>query len=231
MIPLRDNIRSSRYPVVSVALIALNVLVFLYELSLAPPARALFFQTFGVVPNQIGGPAAVLAAFTTGQWSSLLPLVTAAFVHGGWLHLIGNMWYMWVFADNIEDHLGHGRFLLFFLVAAVLGNYSQVLADPTSAIPLVGASGAVAGVLGAYLLQFPRAKVLALVPIGFFITVTEVPAVVFLFIWFLLQLLSGVASVGVNAMAGVAWWAHVGGFLAGILLLRLLSPRRRQYPY
>lgn len=231
MIPLRDSIRSRRFPVVTTALLAINVLVFLYELSLDPSGLIRFFHTYGVVPRQVGGLGSVISAILTGDVGRLLPLVTAAFIHGGWFHLISNMWYLWVFADNIEDRLGPARFLLFFLLAAVLGNYSQVIVDPRSDIPLVGASGAVAGVLGAYLVQFPRARVLALLPLGFFFTVTEVPAVVFLFLWFLLQLFSGVASLGVPAMGGVAWWAHVGGFVAGAVLLRLLRGREPRYYY
>lgn len=220
MIPLRDNIRSGRFPVVTMAILIANVLVFLYEITLDQKGLAEFFRLYGVVPAQIGGPATLLQTMISGQWSQLLPLFTAAFIHGGWFHLIGNMWYLWIFADNIEDYLGPVQFVLFYGAVTFLGNYSQVLAEPNSPVPLVGASGAVAGVLGAYLILFPRARVLALVPLGFFLTTAEVPAVLFLFLWFLLQLFSGVASLGVGGMGGVAWWAHVGGFVAGILVMK-----------
>lgn len=225
MIPLRDNIPSRRVPVVTMAIIAINVAVFLYEVALPVPALMEFIHKYGVVPAETGTPGGLLLSIMTGRWGEVSPLVTAAFVHGGWLHLIGNMWYLWVFADNIEDFLGRGRFLFFYVLAAVLGNYTQVLADPTSTVPMVGASGAVAAILGGYLLLYPRARVIALVPIGFFVTVQEVPALLFLFIWFLLQLISGVASIGADTVGGVAWWAHVGGFIVGMLLMNLWRRR------
>lgn len=225
MIPLRDNIPSRRVPVVTMAIIAINVAVFLYEVALPVPVLMEFIHKYGVVPAETGTPGGLLLSIMTGRWGEVSPLVTAAFVHGGWLHLIGNMWYLWVFADNIEDFLGRGRFLFFYVLAAVLGNYTQVLADPTSTVPMVGASGAVAAILGGYLLLYPRARVIALVPIGFFVTVQEVPALLFLFIWFLLQLISGVASIGADTVGGVAWWAHVGGFIVGMLLMNLWRRR------
>lgn len=231
MIPLRDSVRSRRRPLVTLALIAANVYVFLQELALPEPALMELFYRYGVVPARVGTPGEVLGHLVAGRVDRLLPLVTATFLHGGWLHLGGNMLYLWVFADNVEDRLGRLRFLLFYLLAGVLANYAQVLVAPSSTVPLVGASGAVAGVLGAYFVTFPRARVLALVPLGLFLTVTEVPAVIFLFLWFGLQLLSGVASLGVPAAGGVAWWAHVGGFVVGAALIRLFGVRPRPYPF
>lgn len=228
MIPLRDNIPSRRAPVVSMAIIAVNVMVFLYEVALPVPELMEFIHKYGVVPAELGTPGELVWSIVTGRWGRVSPLATAAFVHGGWLHLIGNMWYLWVFADNVEDFLGRGRFILFYVLSAVMGNYAQVLADPASTIPMVGASGAVAAILGGYLLLYPGARVIALVPIGFFVTVQEVPALFFLFIWFLLQLISGVASIGADAVGGVAWWAHVGGFVVGMVLMNFW--RRRPAP-
>lgn len=232
MIPLRDSARSRTLPLITLAVIALNVLVFLQELTLAGERELfLLFRQYGVVPAEIGPPARVLRLLLAGEFDVLLPLVTATFLHGGWLHLIGNMLYLWVFADNIEDRMGRIRFILFYVVAGALANYVQVLVAPGSQIPVVGASGAVAAVLGAYFVTFPRSRVLALVPLGLFVTVTEVPAVVFLFLWFGLQVLSGVASLGVPAAGGVAWWAHVGGFVVGALLVRLLGVRPHRHAY
>lgn len=231
MIPLRDSARSRRRPVVTLALVVANVYVFLQEIVLPPPALLSLFRTYGVVPAEIGPPERVVSLLADGRLDALLPLLTATFLHGGWLHLLGNMLYLWVFADNVEDRLGRPRFLLFYLLAGVLANYAQVLAAPHSTVPLVGASGAVAGVLGAYFVTFPRSRVLALVPLGLFVTVTEVPAVVFLFLWFGLQVLSGVASLGVPVAGGVAWWAHVGGFVVGAVLVRLMGVRPRPYAF
>lgn len=224
MIPLRDNIPSRRFPVMTVGLIAVDVAVFLYEaFFLSQPERETFIYAYGMIPRDLLQVPPVLSGEVL---AGLKPVITAMFLHGGWMHLIGNMLFLWVFADNVEDLLGPRRFLILFLAAGAVGNFAHALANPDSVVPTIGASGAVAGVLGAYMVNFPRARVLALVPLGFFLTTAEVPAVFFLLIWFGLQLLYGFASLGVAAATGVAWWAHVGGFLAGAFLVNLLRERR-----
>lgn len=225
MIPLRDSIRPRRGAVVNHILIAANVLVFLYEVSLSREGLMAFILQWGVIPARVRDLGGLLGGLAAGDWAAPLTLVTATFLHGGWMHLIGNMLYLWVFGDNIEDRLGRGRYVLFYLGAGVLANYAQVLANPQSTIPLIGASGAVAGVLGAYLVSYPRSRVVALVPLGIFLTITEVPALIFLFLWFGVQLLSGFASLGLPDVGGVAWWAHIGGFVVGMVLIKLLRRR------
>jgi membrane associated rhomboid family serine protease len=225
MIPLRDNIPSARPPYINYLLIALNSLVFFTELSAGPRLPQLL-DTFGFVPGRFldlfysYGPLALPVM--------IIPLFSSLFLHGGWLHLIGNMWFLYIFGDNVEDFLGHRRYLLFYLLSGVGANLIFLLFSPATMMPLVGASGAIAGVMGAYFILFPGARVLTLVPIFLFITVIELPAYFFLGFWFMLQFLFGTfSSLGPGAAAGgVAWWAHVGGFLVGVLLLSLLAPER-----
>lgn len=222
MIPFRDNIKSRTFPAVTVSLIALNSLVFLYELSLGPELGALFYK-YGVVPiNVFQWPA-------SGQSlvGVTLPFFTSMFLHGGWLHLIGNMWYLWIFGDNVEDRLGHGGFALFYLLTGLGAGAVHTAINSYVEIPSVGASGAIAGVLGAYLLLYPWAKVLTLVPLFFFIQIIEIPAIIVLGFWFVMQFLQGASSLGIAdaASGGVAWWAHIGGFVLGMILLGVL-PRR-----
>ncbi|MEW6398032.1 MAG: rhomboid family intramembrane serine protease [Bacillota bacterium] len=223
MIPLHDDIPSRRYPVVTRLLVAASVLVFLYEWSL--PAQKLWgvVHYWGVVPARYFPLEDVLAY----RWQLLVPLVTSIFLHGGWMHLAGNMLYLWIFGDNVEDRMGHGRFLLFYLLVGVIGNGAYILADPGVRVPAIGASGAIAGVLGAYLVSFPGARVATLVPLGIFLTVVQVPAVLFLLGWFLLQLANGVAALGVPSGQQIAWWAHIGGFLAGLVLVGVFASDRR----
>lgn len=207
----------------TVLLIVANILIFLYETSLPLPDRGALIQTYGLVPRDITAIWPSMAPDVSGGY---LPLLTAMFLHAGWLHVLGNMLFLWVFGDNVEDLLGPWRFLLFYLSVGLAGNLAHTIANPASTLPTVGASGAVAGVLGAYMINFPRARVLTLVPILFFVTTAEIPAVFFLAFWFLLQLASGVASLGVPTSGGVAWWAHIGGFVAGAFLISLLRERR-----
>ena len=222
MIPLRDTIPSRTAPVVTVALIAVNTLVFLHETALGPYLPQ-FIQHYGLVPyvfvhwgEQFGNPL---------DPARFLPLFTSMFWHGGWGHLLGNMLYLWIFGDNVEDRLGHLRFLLFYVGCGLIAVLTQVALSPESTLPTVGASGAIAGVLGAYLISFPRSRVLTL----FIIWLVEIPAVAYLAIWFVMQLLSGVASLGqADAMGGVAWWAHIGGFVAGIVGVVVFSPPARR---
>ncbi len=222
MIPLRDNIPSRRFPVMNTALIIINVLVFFYELSLSQPELEALFFRFGVVPERV---AEALPSLSPGDYR---PLFTAMFLHGGWLHIIGNMVFLWVFGDNVEDLMGPGRYLGFYLLAGAVANLTHVFVAPGSGVPTIGASGAVAAVLGAYFVNFAYARVLTLVPLGIFLTTVELPAAFFLVIWFLLQLVSGVAALGVPNMAAssVAWWAHIGGFVAGAVLVYFFRERR-----
>jgi membrane associated rhomboid family serine protease len=202
MIPLRDIIPSRTTPVVTIALIAINVLVFLYELSLGRAVDP-FTLYWGLVP----------AAFS---WVTVL---TSMFLHGGFLHVAGNMLYLWIFGDNVEDRMGHGRFLVFYLLCGVAAALAQTITAPDSVIPMVGASGAIAGVMGAYFVLYPKSRIVTLIPIFFFFQVIEVPAILFLGIWFLMQFLSGlgsIVSVASGSAGGVAFWAHVAGFVAGI---------------
>lgn len=223
MIPLHDDIPSRRYPVVTRLLVATSVLVFLYELSLGSGELRVFVHELGVVPARYLPLEQALAY----GWVLAVPLVTSIFLHGGWMHLLSNMLYLWIFGDNVEDRMGHGRFLLFYLLVGVIGNAAHIAANPASRAPAIGASGAIAGVLGAYLLSFPRARVATLIPLGIFLTVVQVPAVLFLFGWFLLQLANGVASLGVPGAGQVAWWAHIGGFVSGALLVGVFAGQRR----
>jgi membrane associated rhomboid family serine protease len=225
MIPLRDNIPSRRAPVMTVLLIGANAAAFLYELRV--PARdlpALFFA-FGLVPAR-------LLDFEAGAGlPALLPLVTSMFLHGGWLHLVGNLWTLWIFGDNVEDRMGRIRFLVFYCLTGIAAGLTHVVTNPTSTMPTVGASGAIAGVMGAYFVLFPRARVLTVAPFFLYPVFFEIPAFYFLAYWFLAQVFSGALSVaGPGSVGGIAWWAHGGGFVAGALLHPLFARRRRSIP-
>jgi membrane associated rhomboid family serine protease len=220
MIPIRDTIPSSRVPIVNYVLIFANLGLFFYEISLGENLPS-FLERFAVIPARLLGG---------GDFSArdLLTPVTAMFLHGGWMHVLGNMLYLYIFGDNVEDTLGHGRYLLFYIACGVASFAVQIGFQPASAVPNIGASGAIAGVLGAYFLLFPRARVVTLLPLFIFFTVVDIPAVVFLGLWFLLQFLSGTVSLGrAAATGGVAWWAHVGGFVAGVVFLKVFSIRGR----
>jgi membrane associated rhomboid family serine protease len=226
MIPLRDAIPSQSSPAVTVLLITLNVLAFLYELSLGK-ALDVFIMQYGAVPLRFILAGQMEEVSTVERF---LPIFTSMFLHGGWLHLGGNMLYLWIFGDNVEDRLGHVRFLLFYLACGLAAALAQIYINPTSKIPMVGASGAVAGVLGAYLVLFPHARVLALIPIVFFFQIVELPALLFLGFWFLMQFLNGAISItaATYATGGVAWWAHIGGFVSGVVLGYLFPKRKRK---
>jgi membrane associated rhomboid family serine protease len=222
VIPFRDNIRSRTFPYVTIALIVLNVIAYLYELSLGGKLDGLLWQ-FGIVPRHVS------------EWTSsdghiaglALPFLTSMFLHGGFMHLLGNMWYLWIFGDNVEDRLGHGKYIVFYLICGLAAGLTHTLLNPDSNIPSVGASGAIAGVLGAYLVSYPWARVSTLVPILFYMQIIEIPALIVLGFWFLMQLFSASGGGG-----GVAWWAHIGGFLAGILFLfAMVSKPRQPYGY
>ncbi|MEQ1832401.1 MAG: rhomboid family intramembrane serine protease [Candidatus Eisenbacteria bacterium] len=222
MIPLRDDNPAQRVPVVTRTLIVLNVLAFMVELSQGEMLSE-FLRDWGVVPGRL------FASFT-GETSlpvELGTILTSMFLHAGWLHLIGNMWYLWIFGDNVEDRMGSWRFLGFYLSAGLVAALVHSAFIPGSPVPTVGASGAIAGVLGAYAMAFPRAKVLTLIPIFFFFQVIAVPALLLLGIWFVLQFVSGAMSIG-GGSGGVAWWAHIAGFVYGFVALGLLTKRQRE---
>lgn len=223
VLPVRDSVRKRRYPWLTLTFIALNVAVFLVEASSGPMAHRLI-GLLAVVPTDVLNPQVWAAE---AGWP-LVTLVSSTFLHGSWAHLLGNMLYLWIFGDNIEDLLGPGRYLLFYLLSGVLANVAHILANPVSGVPTIGASGAVAGVLGAYVFLFPRAKVLTLVPLGFVVPAIRVPAWLYLSFWFLTQLVSGLAPIWVREVTqNVAFWAHISGFLSGIALARLLRPTQR----
>lgn len=217
MLPLRDDIPHSRTPVVCYTLIAVNVVVFLFMATLSPASLQGFLQTFAVTPTE------ELPRLWSGQPTAVLPFLTNMFLHGGWLHLGSNMLFLYIFGDNVEDRFGHGRFLAFYLLCGVLASFAHAFFNPHSALPSLGASGAIAGVLAAYLRFFPQSRILTLVFLGFFVTTAEIPAVIYLLIWIGLQVVSGIANFGATE-GGVAWWAHIGGFAAGYLLSLLLAP-------
>lgn len=220
MLPLRDENPSYTTPWVTYALIALNILVFLYELSLGQHGLRGFFTDYAVVPVAVLHDLRQVAHGHSAALPKLVPLFTSMFMHAGWLHLAGNMWFLWIFGDNVEDRLGHVPYLVFYLLAGIIASLSQVWSDPTSSLPSLGASGAIGGVLGAYIVLYPGARVLTLVPLGFFLTTMRVPAVLFLGIWFVMQSLHGIASLGAATAqtGGTAFFAHIGGFLAGVLV-------------
>jgi membrane associated rhomboid family serine protease len=225
MIPLRDNIPSQRRPVMTYGIIGLNCLIFFLELATGPHLQQ-FLTTFGFIPARF---FAILEAHPENYLALYLPFLTTMFLHGGWLHLIANMWTLFIFGDNVEDRLGHGRYVLFYLACGVAGSLLHAYLTPHSWIPLVGASGAIAGVMGAYFLLFRHSQVLVFIPFFFVAPIVEVPAYVFLGVWFLLQFFSGAFSVlGARAAqgGGVAFWAHVGGFVAGLGLIFLLRAIR-----
>ncbi|MEO5656262.1 MAG: rhomboid family intramembrane serine protease [Nitrospiria bacterium] len=218
MIPLRDENPTTITPVVTMGLIAANVLVFLYQMSLGGSGEELVY-TFGAVPLALFGGESLSPLPAT------LTLMTSMFLHGGFMHVGGNMLYLWIFGNNIEDVMGHGRFIVFYLICGVAAAYAHALSAPSSAVPMIGASGAISGVLGAYLLLFPRAQILTLIPLGFFTRLVHIPAMVVLGFWIVIQFLNGTLSVG-QAGGGVAWFAHVGGFVAGMALIRVFARPR-----
>lgn len=225
MIPIRDTVQARRFPVMNTLLIVLNAMIFLFEASLGPRDLNRFIFAFGLVPTRFWAGGIVI------RW---LPLFTSMFLHGSWLHLISNMLALYIFGDNVEDRLGHLRYLVFYLLGGTLAGLAHLWAYSASGVPTVGASGAIAAVLGAYLVLYPRARVITLIPILlFFFPIVEIPAVFYLGFWFFSQLLNGALALAADTFqgGGVAWWAHIGGFLAGMLLIWLFAPRRRRRNY
>jgi membrane associated rhomboid family serine protease len=232
LIPLRDDVPSRTFPFVNIGLIVVNVLFFVLELGMGQGLERFFFQA-AVVPVLYTGPdhslGPVEALVTTFDPVLGTRVLLSMFLHGGWLHIIGNMLYLWVFGDNVEDRMGHFRYLVFYLSCGWIASYAHIWAEPASRMPSVGASGAIAGVLGAYIFLFPQARVVMLLPLGIFMELVQVPAYFFLGIWFLQQFFSGALSLASpEATGGVAWWAHIGGFGAGFALVSLFARGPRQ---
>jgi len=228
MLPLKDDQPRYSTPYVTWFLIALNLVIYLFESTLDPQSLRLLIHQFAVVPYHLSVFLGGSPRYSAGQ--VFLPFLTSLFLHGSWMHVIGNMWFLFIFGDNVEDYLGHFKYLLFYLVCGFIAMAAQVLVSLHSTVPALGASGAIAGVLGAYFVVYPRARVLT----WFFVFVLWVPAWVILGYWFVLNFLSGTATVlqvQSQNMGGVAFWAHVGGFLSGMLLVRVFGERRLRYPY
>ncbi len=222
MIPLKDDVPSYRPPIVAISLIVLNCIVFFFQLYLGHRDFQLALFKYGAIPYEI-----IHFRETTPDISFPigLTLFSSMFMHGGFFHLFGNMLYLWIFGDNVEDRLGHVKFLLFYIMSGLMAGFSYIMTAPNSTVPMVGASGAISGVLGAYLLMFPRARISTLIFFGFFIRMVKIPAFLVLGFWFILQLLNGLPSLGAEASGGVAWFAHIGGFLGGIVLIKLTPLR------
>jgi membrane associated rhomboid family serine protease len=213
MIPLYDTVRSHKFPIVTLTLIAANIFVFFHESQLGSYTFPRFINTWGLIPS-------LFVSNPTSGWPHIF---TSMFLHGGWLHIISNMWVLFVFGHNVEASMGSFRYLIFYLLAGTAAALLQVYVRPTSTAPMIGASGAIAGVLGAYLILFPRARIASLVFFFIIFTIVEVPAAIFLLLWMGLQVYSGLF----NASGGIAWWAHIGGFLFGVLMVSLFAIRRK----
>ena len=219
MIPLRDTIRSRHFPVVTWLLLGVNAVVFIFQLMLGPDDLEGFVNIFALVP---------------AQWAKnplwfIVTVFTSMFMHAGWFHFLSNMWTLFIFGDNVEDRMGPIGYLSFYLLSGVTAGLLQTFIEPFSLIPVLGASGAIAGVLGAYMLLFPRARVVTIVPIFFIFTTFNIPAVIYLGFWFISQLFSGLAAIG-TATGGIAWWAHIGGFLFGLIMHRFFLWRPKPLP-
>ena len=224
MLPLRDDISTSRKPFINLALIAINVGVFVYEWTLPQDALRLLLGTWGTVPAAFN-PGAGLGPLSISEYPTF---ITGLFLHGGLWHLLGNMLFLWTFGDNVEDRLGHARYLFFYLTCGIAASVAQVASDVSSPIPIIGASGAIGGVMGAYMISYPRARVLTVFWFFFFVRLIWIPAVVYLGVWFAFQLLSAARSS--QAGGGVAVWAHVGGFVAGVVLVLIMKPLKPLKP-
>jgi membrane associated rhomboid family serine protease len=220
MIPIRDQIPTRRTPIINYLLIVLNILVFVGMWLAGSQQEALVYQ-FAMIPSN----------FSNGIGAGdVLDVFTSMFMHAGLAHIGGNMLYLWIFGDNVEDRLGSGRYLVFYLFGGVVASLAHLLTNPGSQIPTVGASGAIAAVLGAYLVMYPQSKIVTFIPLGYFMRLTVVPAIVVLGLWFVLQFFSGVLSLGGPDVGGVAFWAHIGGFVTGVILAKLLPAARQEQP-
>jgi membrane associated rhomboid family serine protease len=219
MFPLYDTARSRKFPLVNLTLIVLNALAFFYELQLNSPALEEFIVANGLIPSRFLSDPSV-------EWPTIF---SSMFLHGGWFHIINNMWVLFIFGDNVESSMGKIRYLIFYLLSGTAAGLLQTYILPTSNVPMIGASGAVAGVLGAYLILHPRSRVASLVPIFFIFTIIEIPAFIYLIFWFVSQLYSGLFAVQGGGESGIAWWAHIGGFLFGLITVFIFANRRANY--
>ncbi len=220
MIPLKDNIRTTKIPFVNYTLLALNILIFVYELSLGSSLNP-FFREYGLIP------AKFLSTDSFDLYERIKPFFSSMFIHGGWFHIIGNMLFLYIFGDNVEDEVGHFNYLFFYLICGFCAALFQIFSDMSSAVPMIGASGAVSGVLGAYLVFFPYSKILTLVPIFIFIQLIYIRASIFIMIWFLIQFIGGVViSKSLSITGGIAFWAHIGGFICGILFTNIYKKKK-----
>jgi membrane associated rhomboid family serine protease len=215
MLPLYDTVRSHKFPLINLVLIVSNILTFLYEQQLSPAELQRFIYSWGLVP-------AHLISNPSTAW---ITIFTAMFLHGSWFHLLSNMWFLYIFGDNIEARLGGMRYLIFYLLSGVAAVLLQAYFLPSSQEPMIGASGAIAGVLGAYLISFPRSRIASLVPILFIFTIVEIPAAIFLVFWFITQIYSGLFTMQSANATGIAWWAHVGGFAFGVIMVSFFARR------
>jgi membrane associated rhomboid family serine protease len=219
MFPLYDTERSHTFPLINLTLILANILAFLYELQMGPNALDGFIFTWGLIP-------AHLMSDPTNNWNAIY---SSMFLHGGWFHILSNMWILFIFGDNVEGRMGKMRYLIFYLLSGTAAALLQTYILPSSQVPMIGASGAIAGVLGAYLVLFPRSRVASLVPIFFIFTIIEIPAVIFLIFWFFSQIYSGLFSLQGGGGSGIAWWAHIGGFAFGLIMSFFFANKRRTY--
>ena len=224
MIPLKDMTPRRSVPVVTLLLIAVNIIVFVHQITLPPAATEAFIKTYGLIPAKI---SLALAGRRYTLEEALVPLFTCMFLHGGILHILGNMWFLWIFGGNVEDRLGSLPYILLYLVCGIGAGISEVIFSWGSRIPSIGASGAISGVLGAYIVFFPRSRILTLVPLFIIFFMWRIPAIIFIGLWFIGQFLSGVSSLAQASTGGVAWWAHVGGFLLGMLIAGIARPFTR----
>jgi membrane associated rhomboid family serine protease len=216
MIPLYDTVRSRRFPFINILLIIANVLVFLYETQMGSSALNKFIFTWGLIPHH----------FWSDPSTAWVTIFTAMFLHGGWFHIISNMWFLFIFGDNVEERMGSLRYLIFYFLSGAAAGLLQAYVLPVSTEPMIGASGAIAGVLGAYLILYPRSKIASLVPILFIFTIIEIPAFLFLLFWFGMQIYSGLFAIPGGGGSGIAWWAHIGGFLFGVVMVSFFAIKR-----
>ena len=213
MFPLYDTVRSRKFPLINLTLILANVLAFLYEIQMDPEALKGFIFTWGLIPSHfLGDPSSA--------WTNIF---TSMFLHGGWFHIINNMWVLFIFGDNVEGRMGSIRYLIFYLLGGTAAGLMQTYILPSSDVPMIGASGAVAGVLGAYLILFPRSRIASIVPIFFIFTLIEIPAFIFLMFWFVSQIYSGLFAIQGGGGSGIAWWAHIGGFIFGVIMVSFFA--------
>src|SRR6266542_1010982 len=219
MIPLYDTVPSRRFPFINILLILANTLAFLYETQMGPSTLKGFIFTWGLIPSH----------FWNTPSSAWITIFTAMFLHGGWFHIISNMWFLFIFGDNVEERMGSLRYLIFYFLGGAAAGLLQAYILPTSTEPMIGASGAIAGVLGAYLILYPRSRIASLVPILFIFTIIEIPAFLFLLFWFGSQIYSGLFAIPGGGASGIAWWAHIGGFIFGVIMVSFFAVRRTVY--